>query len=293
MLAKDVFLERLKKGPVLLDGAMGTELMNAGLSSAEVPELWNLTNTAAVQKVHLSYDKAGAEILYTNSFGGNAIKLAKAGQENKVEELNTAAVAIARKSQVNSKWVAGSMGPLGELMEPYGDITEESAKKAFFQQAQVLLKAGADIIVVESHTDLNEASMAVAEARRAGAEVILASMTFEGPERDFRTIMGATPEKSVETLLQQGATVVGANCGKALAHNIEVIKRMHRAYPGPLMAKFNAGLPNYIEGKIVYSVTPEEFARELSPLVQQGVALLGGCCGTTPQHIAALAQSLK
>ena len=265
---------------------MGTELIRAGLIGGEASEAWLLSRPQAVQAVHAAYDAAGAEVLYTNSFGANRLALARHGLADRTAELNRLAVTLARAAARQARWIAGSMGPTGGLLEPYGDLAEDEARAAFAEQAAALVAAGADLLVIESHADVNEAALAVRAARAAGPVAVIATMTFEGEARAFRTLMGVTPEVAVRTLLDAGADVVGANCGNGPDVALEVIRRMRAVAPGvPLAAKPNAGTGEPAQ--------PDAFARAQLAVHGSGATVLGGCCGTRPEHVARLAAVLS
>jgi len=282
-------MERLKRGIVLLDGGMGTELIKAGLPAGQVPEGWLLERPDAVRGVHAAYVAAGSDVIYTCTFGGTRIKLRRLGLEEKAEEVNRAGAETARAAAGEDRWVLGDIGPTGELLEPMGDLEEGIAQAAFAAQAKALLAGGADGVVVETMTDLNEAVAAVRGAKEAGARVIVATMSFEGAAKSFRTMMGTTPEQAVAALAEAGATAVGANCGGDPPGLATVIARMRAAAPGlPLVAKPNAGAPVHEAGGDVHPVGPEEFVVLVKTMLEAGATLVGGCCGSTPAHIRAL-----
>ncbi len=280
--------ELIAKGRVLLDGGMGTELIRAGLKAGEISEEWLFTNPEAVKSVHRAYFEAGAQIVYTNSFGANAIKLKRTKLAGKSDEVNRRAVAVARAAAPGAL-VFGSMSTLGELLEPYGEMSENEARAAFREQAKALIEGGVDGVVVETHSDARELTISIEEARAAGAPAVIATMTFEGRNGKVHTIMGVTPEKAAETMIKAGADAVGANCGTVVDDMVEVISRM-KAVAGdtPLVAKPNAGLPEHRNGDTVYPMSPEEFGILGAKLVERGARLVGGCCGTTPAHIREL-----
>jgi 5-methyltetrahydrofolate--homocysteine methyltransferase len=285
MNRRESFVKRLTEGPLVLDGGMGTELMKRGLKQGESPENWVLNNPDPIRAVHASYDAAGSEALYTCTFGANRVKLGKIGMADRAIEINFSAVEIARSARKNSKYLVGSMGPTGELLEPYGDLEEDAASAAFAEQAKALAGARVDAIVAETFSDSNEIAIAIKAARAAGDVGVLATMTFE----KGRTMMGATPEKAAEVMLSAGADAVGANCGTGPAELGEVIKKMHAAFPkAVLIAKPNAGMPVLKDGRTVYPLSPEEFGKQVKVLRDLGVTVAGGCCGTNPEHIVAL-----
>jgi len=272
---------------------MGTELMRAGLPQGHLPEEWLMTRAESISAVSAGYAGAGSDAVYACTFGANRINLAKHGLGDQMAEVNRMGVATARKA-APGKMVFGSVGPIGEMLEPYGDLPEDDARAAFAEQVAALIYSGVDAIVSETNTNLDEAVMAVTAARSAGDIAILASMAFEGADKSYRTVMGTTPEQAVEALLAAGADAVGINCGLGGVNALEVVKRMKAAHPQAIiMAKPNAGLPSLDGGKLVYATNPDDFAREGLALRDAGAAILGGCCGTTPAHLAALARALR
>jgi 5-methyltetrahydrofolate--homocysteine methyltransferase len=282
MAKRESFLARLSLGTLVLDGGMGTELMKRGLKQGESPENWILNNPDPIRAVHASYDAAGSEALYTCTFGANRVKLGKIGMAERAVEINAKAVEITRSARKNAKWLIGSMGPTGELLEPYGDMEEETARAAFAEQAKALVGAGVDAIVAETFSDPNEITLAIKAARAAGDVGVLATMTFE----KGRTMMGTTPEKAAEAMLSAGADAVGANCGTGPAELVEVIKRMRAAFPKAiLIAKPNAGMPVLEGGRTVYPLSPDDFGKQVKILRDLGVTVVGGCCGTNSEHI--------
>ncbi len=285
---------RLGKGPLVLDGATGTQLMRAGLPQGVLPEQWVLERPDAIRNLAASYAQAGSDAVYTCTFGASRVNLGKHGLGEREGEVVRRAVELAREGVAGRAQVFASVGPLGELIEPLGDLPEEDARAAYRQQVELLLVAGVDAVVVESQTSLAEAVLAVREARATGDTAVLATMSFEGPDKDYRTVMGDTAVNAARTLRDAGADAVGVNCGRGGADALEVVKRMREAVQGvPLVAKPNAGLPVLRGGEMSYPTAPEAFAREGLALREAGAKLLGGCCGTTPGHLAALVAALR
>lgn len=290
--------EVIQQGELLLaDGATATLLQSMGLPIGEPPEGWILQNPDAVREVARLYTEAGSDLLYTNTFGGNRLRLKRVGLANRVAELNHLAVQLAREGIAEASnrrsrpWLAGSMGPTGELLEPYGDLAPELAYEAFAEQAKALTEAQLDAIVCETFTDLQEILICLQAVRSITQLPVIASMSFEP---SGRTMMGVTPQEAIVILAEAGATVVGANCSVGPELVEKVMREMKAARPNfPLLAKPNAGMPRLTGGKPVYPVTPEEMAAFGSRMKELGVAILGGCCGTTPDHIQAMAKTLK
>lgn len=287
------FLSRLKSGPVIVaDGAMGTMLQAAGLPAGTSPEAWLLDNPDAVMDVHRAYVEAGAELILTCTFGGNSMRLKRSGLAERVAEVNHRAVEIARRAADGQAYVAGDIGPLGELLAPLGKLTYEEAVAIFAEQAQALVEAGVDVLYIETMADLNEARAAVEGARRAD-ESIPVTVTLSFDTRG-RTNMGVRPEQAAETLLTLGVAAVGANCGHSLEMTLEALEKMHACAPqAALIAKPNAGLPRMVGRQEVYDATPEAMADYALKYVAAGARIVGGCCGSTPEHIRAIARALR
>ena len=289
-MTRHEFLSLLSSGPLLLDGAMGSELFKVGLPQGHLPEEWLVSRAGAIAAVSAGYAGAGSDAVYSCTFGANPLNLAKHGLAGRTAEVNRLGVVTARQG-APGKLVIGSVGPIGEMLEPSGDLSPDDAQSAFAEQVAALVASGVDAIVAETNIDLGEAVLAVKAARAAGDIPVLASMTFQGADMGYRTVMGNTPEQSAEELLRAGADVVGVNCGFGGADALAVAKRMRAAFPeAVIMAKPNAGLPSPTG---VYPTGPEEFAREGLALRDAGVRILGGCCGTSPAHLAALARVLR
>lgn len=273
----------------VFDGAMGTMLQAAGLSSGDCPELWNVENPAPVMEVMRAYIAAGSDIVSTNSFGGSRVKLGKYGLEDRVSELNRAAAAIGRQAAGEGRYVAASMGPTGELMEPYGDLTREQVVEAFAEQAAALAEGGADVLLLETFSDLNELLAGLEGARRAGLPVFC-TLAFD---TGGRTMMGTTPEAAAKALEEAGADAIGANCGGGPEQLLPVAEQLRAATSLPILIQPNAGLPELVAGRPVYPASPAFMAEYAHKLMAAGVQMLGGCCGTTPEHLAAIAQVVK
>ncbi len=295
-MGKPPFRERLAQGPVLADGAMGTLLHARGGRSIDscLDEL-NLSNPGLVLAIHRAYLEAGAEIAETNTFGANRFKLAAYGLEAKVAEINRAGVALARQAIDETgragAYVAGSVGPLGVQLAPFGRVSPEHAADAFREQVEALCEAGADLLIMETFSDLREIELAVKAARDVCDLPIVAQMTFT---RDDRTLLGDTPAQAAAALAGLGVDVIGANCSNGPTQIIRVIRQMQAALPGEaaFSAIPNAGWPEYVGGRVMYATGPEYFAEMALALREHGVSLIGGCCGTTPEHIAAMRAAL-
>jgi len=286
------FEDRLSQAGILIaDGATGTMLQRMDLPPGAAPERWNLENPDAVRALHRSYVEAGSNLILTNTFGGSRLRLAMEGLDDQVHEINRTAAQLAHEVAGDQILVLGDIGPTGQLMEPMGTLTYEEAVRVFAEQSAALAEGGVDAILIETMSDLNEAKAAVEGARQATDLPILVTMSFD---TYGRTMMGVKPADAARELWALGVKAVGVNCGRTLDENLEAIRQMREALPqATLMAKPNAGLPRLEGTEAVYDVTPEvmaDYARQFAAL---GIKIFGGCCGSTPDHIQAVAQALS
>lgn len=287
------FLARLSQPGILIaDGATGTMLQKAGLPAGMAPELWNLENPAAVRALYQAYLDAGSDIILTNTFGGNHLRLERHELSERVHEINLIAAKLARQAAGEERLVFGDMGPLGQLLKPYGPIEADWAVGFFAEQAAGLADGAVDAILIETMSDLNEAKAAVRGVRKAIPDMpIVVSFSFD---THGRTMMGIKPADAARQMWDLGVAVVGANCGRTLSETLAAIQAMRAALPDArLLAKPNAGLPRTDGGNLVYDVTPEVMAEYALQFAQVGVSVFGGCCGSTPEHIAAAARALR
>ncbi len=289
------FLQRLRQGFLLADGAMGTELYRRGVPYDRCFEELNISKPDLVQAIHMDYIRAGAELIETNTFGGNALRLAAHGLEDKVRPINLAGVKLAREAREimgMPAFVGGAVGPLGKPMEPYGVITVKEARAAFREQIEALLEGGVDVLVLETFSDLNEIREAIHAAREVCDLPVIAQMTFA---QDLRTPYGETPREVLRVLRDLGADVVGANCSVGSQKVLQVMEEMlaHNTDGVFLSAMPNAGFPTLVGGRVFYHSGPEYMAEYARLMVEKGVTIVGGCCGTTPDHIAAMAKALR
>jgi 5-methyltetrahydrofolate--homocysteine methyltransferase len=279
---------------VVLDGAMGTMLFAAGLTSGASPEEWNISHPDLIQAIHRQYFKAGSRIVLTNSFGGTRFRLQLHGLQDRVHELNYAAARNARTEAdgiPHLALVAGSMGPTGELLQPMGNMTFEDARSAFAEQARALAAGGVDLLWIETMSDLEEVRAAVEGIRSVSTLPICATMSFD---TNGRTMMGVTPAAAARTMKVLGLAGIGGNCGNGIEEIEDVIDEMHREAPDmKLIAKANAGLPQWRGEQLTYDATPSHMGSYAQRVQALGATFVGGCCGNGPAHIAAMAEALQ
>ena len=285
-------IDRLSQpGTLTADGATGTQLQQAGLPVGAAPERWNLENPDAVRALHRGYLDAGADIILTNTFGGSPIKLEREGLAGQASQINRAAALLAREMAGPDRFVFGDIGPTGQLLEPIGPLSYAAAVAAFAEQAAALASGGVDAILIETMSDLNEAKAAVEAARQATNLPILVTMSFD---TRGRTMMGVKPAVAIKELWPLGLAAIGANCGRTLTETLTAVQEMRQAVPeAVLMAKPNAGLPHLEGSQSVYDVSPEVMAEYALKFADLGVKIFGGCCGSNPAHIRAVAAALK
>ncbi|HLK69881.1 MAG TPA: homocysteine S-methyltransferase family protein [Bryobacteraceae bacterium] len=290
-------LEALREHPLVGDGAMGTQLMFAGLEQGSCGEAWNLTHPERVLAIQRRYAEAGSDCLLTNTFGASRIMLNRHSQSGNVEAINRAGVEIAREAFGRSGgYVIGDIGPFGGLMEPYGDFVESDVRAAFEEQAAALVNAGADAVIVETQTSLEELGLAIGAAKLAGAPCIIGSMAYDVTldGSTFRTMMGVDPERAAEFMEARGVDIVALNCGTGMdmERARQAVERYRRVTSLPVMVQPNAGQPKLINLKVIYDETPEEMVGGVAPLLEAGARIIGACCGSTPGHIRAFRQAM-
>ncbi len=284
------FLAALQERVLVLDGAMGTMLQERGLKPGQSPEELNLTMPEVVAGVHREYLQAGADIIVANTFGGNRLKLAHYGLEERLREINAGGVAIARQVAGDGAYVGASIGPTGKFVEPVGDISFDAMAAIYREQAEALLGAGADFISLETFLDIKELRAAVIAIRELAPQIpIVAMLTFDDKGR---SILGTPPEAAAITLEAAGANIVGSNCGLGPDGIFQILTAMRRVTSLPLISQANAGLPQLKDGKTVFPASPQEMTSYHDKMLELGVRIIGGCCGTTPLHIQAIKGAL-
>ena len=289
------FLNRIGLGEIFVaDGAMGTMLIERGLKVGDCPEAMNLNQTDVLEEIARLYWQAGAEIIQTNTFGGSPLKLSAYNLQDRSAEINRTAVQAVRNVVGNNAYLSGSMGPSGKLLKPYGDTDPEDISQSFKIQAEALISAGVDIVCVETMTDLNEAVLAVQAVRSISASIpVMATMTYDPTPDGFYTIMGVTVQQAVEGLGGAGADIIGSNCGNGIKNMIEIAAQYKQLTDLPIIIQSNAGLPEMKGTTVVYNESPEFMAEQALKLKELGVSIIGGCCGTTPDHIRAIRKAVK
>jgi len=285
-------MEVLARGEIVLcDGAFGTMLQARGLPPGTIPEAWNAERPDAVRSVHEAYIAAGSQIVTANTFGGNRYRLKDAGLLDRHDELNRLGIEATRAAAGEDVWVGASVGPTGQLMQPVGDLAVAEAEAAYAAQCAVLARAGADIILIETQHDIEEACAAIRAAKAETGLPVFCTFAFNARGR---TMMGLRPQDAARRAKEAGADVVGANCGEGPEAVLAAMQAMAGVSELPLMAQANAGLPKAdAHGQGSWDVTPEAMAEHVRAYIALGTRVVGGCCGTTPEHIAAIARMLR
>jgi 5-methyltetrahydrofolate--homocysteine methyltransferase len=283
-------LERLQAGEILCgDGGWGTQLMARGLKPGDSPEALNLSNPAALVEVAQLYVDAGAELVTTNTFGGSSLKLKAYSLDDQTEEINAAAIEALKGVVEGKAYISASIGPTGKLLKPYGDTEPEEIADSFTRQIGAVIEAGTDIVCIETMIDITEAQLAIKAAKSLSADIpIIATMTFDPTPRGFFTTMGVSIEQACGDLAEAGADVVGSNCGNGIEKMIEIAGSFMEYSKLPVIIQSNAGVPENVGGEVVYPETPEFMAERTPQLIDLGVKIIGGCCGTGPEHIREL-----
>ncbi len=286
------FLEKVSEKTLFLDGAMGSMLMAAGLTSGNAPELWNTEKPSVIMDIHKRYYDAGSDVVITNTFGGSSLKLADNGLAEKMKELNVAAAKNAKSVCPEGKFVAGDLGPTGKMLKPLGEVEPDVMETAFYEQALALLEGGVDCLIVETMFSLEEAVLAVKAAKRAGDAPVIASITYDRKPKGFFTMMGEPPSACAQALEEAGADIIGANCTLGSKDMIDLAGELGAATQKPILVQPNAGKPITRKGVTHYEQTPGEFAEDGKKIAEAGAGLIGGCCGTNPEFIQALVEGV-
>ena len=285
-------MERLASGEVLIaDGATGTMLQVAGLPTGMPGEAWILERPEEIKKLHRAYAEAGSQLVLTTTFGGTRARLKAAGLDVKVAEINRRACELARQAAGDDRYVGGDIGPTGEMMPPLGQLTYEAAVAMFAEQAQALADGGADVIFIETMSDLKEAQAAVEGARQGCDLPIFCSFSFDV---HGRTGMGVSPAQAAQAMAASGVAAIGANCGHAPEDLLDILPQIRQAAPDAhLIAKPNAGMPRLVKRQVVYDGAPERMADLARRYVELGASIVGTCCGSSPPHISAITKALQ
>jgi len=283
-------LKRLREGQTLVaDGAIGTMLFDYGLKPGEPPESFNLEHLEVLIEIARLYLDAGAEIIQTNTFGASPLRLSSYSLEDKTEEVNKSAVLAVREVVGNRAYVSASCGPSGKLLKPYGDTEPEETYNSFVRQMKALISAGVDAICIETMTDLSEATLAIKATKAVSPSTpVMATMTFDATPKGFYTVMGTSIQEAVQGLKQAGADIIGSNCGNGIENMTKIAKEFKKYSNLPITIRSNAGIPEIQGERPAWPETPEFMAEKAKELVQAGVSIIGGCCGTTPEHIRAI-----
>lgn len=283
-------LERLKRGDIIVgDGALGTQLMQRGLKLGEPPESVNLTNPQQLEEIASLYIDAGAEIITTNTLGASSLRLRHYSLDDKEEQINLRAVEAARKTVGNRAYVSGSVGPTANLLKPYGDTDPKEAYASFRQQIDTLISGGIDIVCIETMTDVTETELAVKAARELDPDIpVMTTVTFRKTPRGFFTIMGNSIRETAERLKNVGASIIGSNCGNGSEVMVEIAWKLMQYAELPVAIQSNAGLPVHSDDGVFFPETPKFFAENIASMLPFGVQIVGGCCGTGPDHIRAI-----
>jgi 5-methyltetrahydrofolate--homocysteine methyltransferase len=286
-------LDALNERRLVCDGAMGTQLMLAGLANGDCGEAWNLSHPERVLKIQRNYVEAGADCLISNTFGGSRLMLKRHGHVDDLRAINQAGVRLAREAfGGRDGFVLGDLGPLGAILQPYGELSPDEARAAYEEQARALVEAGVDAIIIETQTALEEIGVAINAANAAGAPCVIASLAYDlSQDKSFYvTMMGVTPERAAEFAGERGANIIALNCGTGMdMRGAAVVARQYRASCRlPVMVQPNAGLPVLENMKAVYKQLPADMAAGVPEVIGAGANIIGSCCGSTPEHTRAI-----
>jgi 5-methyltetrahydrofolate--homocysteine methyltransferase len=281
-----------EKKLLVSDGATGTNLIQRGLPSGKSSEEWVLEKPEEILNLHRDFITAGSDIILTSTFGGSRLRLEQSGLSDRFFEINSRAVALAKEAVKNTQvLIAGSMGPLGQMLQPMGLLSHEDAKNFYKEQAQVLSDSGVDILLVETQFDIDEAVIGVEAALSTGKVPVICSFSFD---RGTKTMMGVSPTKFAQSIGKLGVAALGINCGKSIADNQNALNELSGATDLPIWFKPNAGMPKTTDnGHLSYDITPEIMASQVNTWVSSGARIIGGCCGTSPAHLKAIAETVR
>jgi len=283
-------LESAQERVILMDGGMGTMLIADGLPKGDPPELWDLNFPEKIASIHKKYFDAGSEAVLTNTFGGTSIKLRGSGLEDHVKEINKKAAEIVRSVCPDGCYVVGDVGPTGQFLAPMGNLTEEELRAAVEEQIIGLLDGGADCLIIETMYDMQEAMIGLEIAKRLTSLPVIVSYTFNQTPRGYFTLVGNSVKDAISTADSQGADIIGTNCTLDSSQIIGLAREIRDCTQKPVIVQPNAGSPEMIDGKIEYSSSIEDFTKNISELLEIGINLVGGCCGTNPSYIKAIRQ---
>ncbi|MCH8069977.1 MAG: homocysteine S-methyltransferase family protein [Candidatus Marinimicrobia bacterium] len=288
-------LDRLSNGEIIVaDGAIGTILIQNGLKPGDCPESFNLDKPDILKEITKLYLKSEAEIIQTNTFGASPMKLSSYGLEEKTEEINQKAVSIVKRIVNGNAYISGSCGPTGGILQPYGDVEPDEIFQGFKRQIQALIIAGVDVICIETMISLQEATLAVKASKAVSPKTpVIATMTFDKTTKGYYTIMGVNVKEAAAGLEEAGADIIGSNCGNGIENMVEIAFEFKKVTSFPLIIRSNAGQPKIKNGQLFYPEKPEFFAEKIPELIDAGVAIIGGCCGTNPEYIRAIKKTVE
>ena len=296
-MAREKLIVRIKQGPFILDGATGTQLMAAGAAAGVCNDYLNIESPEIVAGVHRAYIQAGSDAIITNTFGANKITLARHGHSDKAAQINLAACEIARKAAGRDRFVLGDIGPCGDFLEPLGSLKASDLKEAFREQARALADGGVDGLIIETMTNLQEAIVAVEAVKSISELPVFVSLSYDAAGEGYRTMMAVEPAVAVEQIASLGVDAIGFNCGTLTMDEYIKLTQVHTACASgkdiAIIAEPNAGKPELDGQRTVYRLSPEDFADAAVEINLAGATILGGCCGTTPEHIKAMAEKIK
>ena len=295
---KKSLLETVRERRLVCDGAMGTQLMLAGLANGDCGEAWNLTQPERVLKIQRDYVQAGADCVITNTFGGSRLMLKRHGHVDELRAINQAGARIAREAfGGRAGFVLGDLGPLGAILEPYGDLSQDAARAAYEEQARALVEAGVDALIIETQTSLEEMGVAIDAAKAAGAPCVIASFAYDlsADKTFYVTMMGVTPDRAAEFAGERGADIIALNCGTGMDMNgaAMVAQQYRSSCDLPVMVQPNAGLPVLENMRAVYKQLPADMAAEVPKAIAAGANIIGSCCGSTPEHTRAIRAAVE